>query len=129
MFEGIDPARLAAALPEPDRPSLVHLDLYPGNVLVEGQEVTAVIDFGGLPIMGDARLDPLSAVIYLTPFITPTATDRDRSLAREWLQAQDLDELFEPAERWLAARWSFATGDVRLHRWCQRVLLEHHGDP
>lgn len=128
-FDGIDPARLAAALPEPERPSFVHMDFYPGNVLVEGQEVSAVIDFGGPPIVGDARLDALSAVIYLTPFITTTATDRDRRLAREWLLAEHLDALFAPAERWLAARWSFATDDVRLHRWCRRVLLGHQGDP
>ena len=128
-FDGLDPARLAAALPEPERPSFVHMDFYPGNVLVEGQEVSAVIDFGGPAIVGDARLEPLSAVIYLTPFITTTATDRDRRLAREWLKAQHLDALFEPAERWIAARWSFATDDVRLHRWCRRVLLGHQGDP
>src|SRR6187551_904426 len=79
-FDRINPARLAAALPEPERPSFVHMDSYPGNVLVEGQEVSAVIDFGGLPIVADARLEPLSAIIYLTPFITTTATDRDRHL-------------------------------------------------
>lgn len=122
-FAGVDPARLAAALPEPERPSFVHLDLFPGNVLVEGEEVSAVVDFGGPCLLGDARLEPLSAVCYLTPFITPTATDRDRRLAREWLAAQRLDALLEPAERWLAARWSFARDDVSLHRWCQQVLL------
>ncbi|WP_434041401.1 MULTISPECIES: phosphotransferase family protein [Sorangium] len=122
-FAGVDPARLAAALPEPVRPSFVHLDLFPGNVLVEDQEVSAVVDFGGPCVLGDARLEPLSAVCYLTPFITPTATARDRRLAREWLEGQHLGALLEPAERWLAARWSFARDDVSLHRWCQHVLL------
>ncbi|WP_437730436.1 phosphotransferase family protein [Sorangium sp. So ce1335] len=128
-FAGVDPARLAAALPEPDRPSFVHLDLFPGNVLVEGEEVSAVVDFGGPCILGDARLEPLSAVCYLTPYITSTATVRDRRLAREWLKAQGLDALFEPAERWLAARWSFARDDVSLHRWCQHVLLDPAAPP
>lgn len=123
----IDAAELSAALPEPDRPSFVHLDLYPGNVLVEGREVSAVVDFGGPSLVGDARLDPLSAAIYLTPYITPAATDRDRSLAREWLKAQDLADLFAPAERWLAARWAFARDDVQLHAWCRRILLGHGG--
>ncbi|XXT15431.1 phosphotransferase [Sorangium sp. So ce429] len=123
-FAGVDPSRLAAALPEPARPSFVHMDLFPGNVLVEDQEVSAVVDFGGPSALGDARLEPLSAVAYLTPFITPTATDRDRHLAREWLQAQHLDALLAPAERWLAARWSFARDDVRLHQWCREVLLD-----
>ncbi|XYH93559.1 phosphotransferase [Sorangium sp. So ce1128] len=128
-FAGVDPSRLSAALPEPARPSFVHMDLFPGNVLVDDQEVSAVVDFGGPSTLGDARLEPLSAVCYLTPFITPTATDRDRHLAREWLQAQHLDALLAPAERWLAARWSFARDDVRLHQWCQEVLLEQteHG--
>ncbi|XXY51658.1 phosphotransferase [Sorangium sp. So ce269] len=128
-FAGVDPSRLAAALPEPARPSFVHMDLFPGNVLVEAREVSAVVDFGGPSALGDARLEPLSAVAYLTPFITPTATDRDRHLAREWLQAQRLEALLAPAERWLAARWSFARDDVRLHQWCREVLLEptEHG--
>jgi aminoglycoside phosphotransferase (APT) family kinase protein len=123
----IDAAQLSAALPEPDRPSFVHLDLYPGNVLVEAREVSAVVDFGGPSLVGDARLDPVSSAIYLTPYISPTATDRDRGLAREWLKAQRLDELFAPAERWLAARWSFARDDERLHRWCRMVLLGQGG--
>ncbi|WP_437678939.1 phosphotransferase family protein [Sorangium sp. So ce131] len=127
-FAGVDPAALAAALPEPDRPSFVHLDLYPGNVLVEGREVSAVVDFGGVAILGDARLEPLSAVSYLTSYITRCATDRDRGLAREWLQERGLDAMFAPAERWIAARWSFARDDVLLHRWCRLVLLGHH-DP
>jgi aminoglycoside phosphotransferase (APT) family kinase protein len=124
-FQRVDPAEIAAALPEPDRPSFVHLDLYPGNVLIEGGEVSAVVDFGGVAIVGDARLEPLSCVAYLTPYISRTATDRDRGLAQEWLRAQDLDDLLEPAARWIAARWSFARDDVLLHRWCQSVLLEH----
>lgn len=122
-FQRVDPAELAAALPEPDQPSFVHLDLYPGNVLVEDGEVSAVVDFGGVAIVGDARLDPLSCVVYLSPYISRTATDHDRSLAREWLKAQDLDELLAPAARWIAARWSFAQDDVLLHQWCQSVLL------
>jgi hypothetical protein len=117
---------LAAALPEPAVPSFVHLDLYAGNVLIEDNQVTAVVDFGSVPIVGDARLDPLSAAAYLTPYITPTATDTDRHVAREWLQARGLLPLLEPVSRWLAARWSHATTDVKLHAWCRGTLL---GDP
>lgn len=119
----ISASELAAALPEPFEPSFVHLDLFPGNVLVEGNAVSAVIDFGGVPIVGDARLDPLAAASYLTPFITPRATAADREIAAAWLQAQGLEALVEPARRWLAARWSFARDDRQLHRWCQTVLL------
>lgn len=122
-FAAVSASQLAAALPEPSVASFVHLDLFPGNVLVEGSTVSAVIDFGGVPIVGDARLDSLAAASYLTPFITPHATPADRELAAAWLQVQGLEELFEPARRWLAARWSFARDDRQLHRWCQTVLL------
>jgi Ser/Thr protein kinase RdoA (MazF antagonist) len=125
-FARIDAAALAAGLPEPIQPSFVHVDLYPGNVLVEGDAVSAVVDFGGLPIVGDARLEPLSAVSYLTPFITRAATARDQSLAREWLVDQGIAEELAAAERWLAARWSFARNDAQLQRWCRVVLL---GEP
>ena len=38
-------AQLFARLPEPDGPSWVHFDYRPGNVLVEGTEITGLIDF------------------------------------------------------------------------------------
>jgi hypothetical protein len=135
-FGGVDAKALAIALSHKTHPSdaspsepgsiapcLVHLDLFGGNVLFEGGTASAVIDFGGVPIVGDARLDPVSAVVYLTPEITRAATPRDRSVAREWLAAHGLLHLLEPATRWLAARWSFARDEVRLHEWCRRVLL------
>jgi hypothetical protein len=135
-FAGVDAKALAMAVTqsmhssepsgsEPDAilPRLVHLDLVGDNVLFESGTASAVIDFGGVPIVGDARLDPVSAAVYLTPEITPAATPRDRSVAREWLEAHGWIELLDPATRWLAARWSFARDDVRLHDWCRRVLL------
>ena len=60
-FEAVDPAQLAAALPEPRKAALVHLDAFPGNMLAEGERITAVLDFGASSIMGDRRLDPLTA--------------------------------------------------------------------
>lgn len=38
-------ARLYAALPDPDGPSWVHFDYRPGNVLVQGEVITGLIDF------------------------------------------------------------------------------------
>lgn len=38
-------AELYASLPEPDGPCWVHFDYRPGNVLVEGREITGLIDF------------------------------------------------------------------------------------
>lgn len=122
-FETVDPGALASAVPEPSAPSFVHLDLYPGNVLVDGTTVTAVVDFGGLPIVGDARLDSLAAVAYLTPNISRTANDADRQLALQWLDQKGWLPLFDPVQRWVAARWSFARDDVATHAWCRATLL------
>ena len=123
-FEVCDPVQLAAALPEPDEAALVHLDAFPGNMLAEGETVTAVLDFGAPSIMGDRRLDPLTAAIYLAPPITPEATDTDRSVAQEWLSARSLSHLYTAAQDWVAAYWSFARGDISLYRWCREILLD-----
>ncbi|NJN81496.1 MAG: phosphotransferase [Caldilineaceae bacterium] len=123
-FDGIDPVSLAAALPEPARARLVHLDAWPGNMLAQGQSITAVIDFGAATIMGDRRLDPLTAAIYLEQPITPSANDGDLAVAMRWLRDQDLAQHHTAARRWIAAYWSFATDDVALHHWCRSVLLD-----
>lgn len=103
--------------------SLVHMDFFPGNVLVEGGAVAAVLDFSVVSIIGDRRIDPIAAAIYLEPEITPTATDEDRRFARTWLEANELLPLYDPVKRWLAAFWSPARDDESLHRWCRSVLL------
>jgi Ser/Thr protein kinase RdoA (MazF antagonist) len=121
-FAGIDPASLAAALPEPEQASFVHLDAFPGNMLADAGGITAVLDFGASCIMGDRRLDPLTAAVYLDPAITPAANDEDRQVAQEWLAAAGLAGLYEPAQRWIAAYWSFALDDLSVYLWCQTVL-------
>jgi hypothetical protein len=123
-FARVDPQALAAALPEPSSAALVHLDAFPGNMLSDGEGITAVVDFGVVAIVGDRRFDPLSAAAYLTPAITPTATDEDRRIAYRWLENQDLAHLFIPAQRWIAAFWSFAYDDEPLYKWCQSILLD-----
>jgi Ser/Thr protein kinase RdoA (MazF antagonist) len=122
-FAQVDPQALAAALPEPSAGALVHLDAFPGNMLSDGETVTAVVDFGVVAIVGDRRLDPLSAAAYLTPAITPTATDEDRRVAHAWLEERRLGDLFFPAQRWIAAFWSFAYDDEPLYAWCRSILL------
>ena len=122
-FARVDPAALARALPEPKDGAFVHLDAYPGNMLAEGGAITAVIDFGVVAIRGDARLDPLSATAYLSPLITPGATEADGAVAAQWLSEHGLDTFYEPARRWIAAFWSAAVDDAGLHQWCRSVLL------
>ncbi len=123
-FKGVDAAQLAAALPEPDEKSLVHLDAFPGNMLAEGRAITAVLDFGASVLIGDRRLDPLTAAVYLAPSITPTAIGEDRAVAQAWLVDCGLVDHFTAVQKWIAAYWSFARDDVPLYNWCRKVLVD-----
>ncbi len=64
-LRSIDATGLAAALPEAEGPAFVHLDAWVGNLLTDGAAITAVIDVGPTSVVGDRRLDPVSAVVYL----------------------------------------------------------------
>ncbi|MGI8793831.1 MAG: NYN domain-containing protein [Acidimicrobiales bacterium] len=105
-------------------PVLVHLDAYLGNMLCEGDRITALLDFGPMTIGGVRHLDPLVAIAYLAPEITPTATADDVETAHEWARQRGVAAAIEPAERWAAAYWSAIHDDHHLHRWCTRVLLD-----
>ena len=122
-FKKVDPQQLAAALPRPNANALVHLDVFPGNMLAEEDVITAVLDFGAPSMMGDRRLDPLTAAVYLDPSITPTATGADREVAQEWLVKRNLADYFSAAQNWIAAYWSFAQDDVSLYNWCRTILV------
>jgi len=126
-FGAIDADALVAALPDTSERSLVHVDAFPGNMLAENGKVSAVLDFSVVSIMADRRLDPLASAVYLEPPITPTATADDLAVAREWLRERELDRWFDPARRWLAAFWSVARDDTKLHGWCTKVLLDPIG--
>lgn len=121
-FAHIDPVAVSDALPDGEA-RLCHLDLFAGNVLCDGESVTAIIDFGTLTCTFDRRLDPVAAVVYLDSDITPPADDDDRSVGAEWLDEHGLSPWRAPCERWLAAFWAGAVDDEDLHRWCRRVLL------
>lgn len=123
-FKNVAAGSLAAALPQPDRKALVHLDGFPGNMLAEGTIITAVLDFGPSCLIGDRRLDPLAAAIYLDPAITPTAIEADHQTAQEWLVARGLAKHFTAVQNWLAAYWSFATDDINLYKWCRKILVD-----
>lgn len=116
-------AQADTIMAEPLRPSLVHLDYFPGNVLAEADRITAVLDFGPSAIIGDARLEVWSAVAYLDAELSPAATDADRTQAMAWLERHRLDGGFAEARRWLAAYWAFATDDAAVMAWCRRILL------
>jgi hypothetical protein len=81
------------------------------------------IDIGPYGVVGDARLSPLVAAVHLaSPEITPSARRSDADVVRSWLRAAGLDQWYEPARRWLAGFWCFATDDHDLQSWCRTVL-------
>ena len=121
-FDTVDGAALAAALPPAGTPALVHMDFFPGNVLCEGERVTAVIDFGTISARADPQLDPLLADVYLQDPMTPVATDADRAVAAAWLTEHGLAPYREAAERWTAAFWCVAPRKTPLFAWACRVL-------
>ena len=122
-FEAVEPDELARGLPDCDDGAFVHLDAFAGNMLAVGPAITAVIDIGQTSLVGDRRLDPLTAAVYLcAPPITPQADEADRRTARAWLRDAGLDQWFEPARRWVAGYWAWAVDDRNLHRWCRSVL-------
>ena len=123
-FDAVDAEELAAGMPECESGTFVHLDAYAANMLAAGSSITAVIDIGTTSVVGDRRLDALSATVYLCASpITPEADDADRAVARAWLDDAGLASWFEPARRWLAGYWAHAVDDQALHQWCRDVLL------
>lgn len=112
-------------MPEPVARAFVHLDAFAGNMLAIGTSITAVIDIGGKSaVVGDAKLNPVATSVYLSsPLISPTATSRDADVAASWLRSAGLADYVEPAHRWLAAFWSHAMDELRLHEWCRSVLV------
>ncbi len=94
-------------------------------MLTDGIGITAVMDIGYACVAGDRRLTPLAAAVYLElrPQSVPIGTARDRVVAQAWLLSAGLLDLLNPARRWLAAYWAFATDDLPLQAWCRSVLL------
>jgi aminoglycoside phosphotransferase (APT) family kinase protein len=121
----VDAAGIADGLPTPAHAAFVHLDAFVGNMLTDGERITAVIDFGLTSLSGDHRLDPLAAAAYLlAPEITPTGRPEDEDVVESWLRANGLWQWLEPATRWIAAYWSFAIDDPKVLSWCLRMLLD-----
>jgi len=104
----------------------VHLDAFAGNMMAVGDRVSAVLDFGPTCLAGgDRRFDPVACAVYLSSaHITPTATGADVEVARGWLRERGMDGLHDSLRRWLAAFWSFAVDDAKLHAWCRSVLAD-----
>jgi hypothetical protein len=122
-FASVDVEALCRPFQEPRAPGFVHLDLYAGNVLVDDHRVTALLDFGGVPVFGDPDFDPLTVAVYLRGEMTDDTLESDHAVCQRWLEQAGLADRLDAAERWVAAMWSFAIDDTKVHAWCRRVLL------
>lgn len=105
-------------------PRLVHGDYYPANVMIDDAgRVTGVIDFGGLTLRGDPRLDPACALLFLTGLDGVTA--RDRNAVARHLRARGLcdDEDLRLYALFYAFRF-LDTAREGLFQWCARTIYE-----
>ena len=106
--------------------TLVHGDLFPGNVMCdESGRVTAIVDFCYLTVAGDWRMDAVSSLIFLEQVSTwtPRDTEVGRALISEHVGA-DFD-VFEQVYRIFYALYfaGFALdGDPDLYVWCRAEL-------
>jgi aminoglycoside phosphotransferase (APT) family kinase protein len=105
------------------RPSLVHGDYFPENVMVaDDGRVCGVIDFGALTLIGDADLDLACAVLNLTGMAGVTPEDRRVALKRAealGLKTETLDLYgLYYAFRFLGA----VRESDGLLRWCVRTI-------
>lgn len=122
-FEHIDPAAVSLPMGEVETVGVVHLDYFPGNVMSNGELVTAVLDWGYSTIIGDRRMNVVAAAAHLmTPRITPTVKRTDAALVMDWLNDHGLTDYFDCGIQWLAAFWTFAHNDPDALAWCRSVL-------
>jgi len=124
LYKSVNVDRIVRAMPEPDKPRLVHLDIFSGNLLWDRdrESVSAVLDFGASTIMGDGRLTALFAAV----FILETDSCKTKNIFKtvnRWLRDRDLFQYYAPAREMQAAYWSFVDDDGDLDQWCRQVLL------
>ncbi len=113
-YAAISASDVAAPFEEPRQRAFVYLDAYPGNVLVDGGRVTAIVDFGGGVVIGDPAFNALAAATYLA--------GADRALGEAWLAERNVAGAGH-FRRWLAAYWAFARDEEALSAWCRSELL------
>ena len=114
--EEVAPLDLAA-------PSLVHGDVFPGNVMVdESGGVVGVVDFASLTMAGDPAVDVVGAVAFLD--ITPGVRPGDISRVRDRVEALAPAAVSRAStyQRFYALSYLHALDDPPLYRWCLETL-------
>ncbi len=113
-------AEVATVPDPPGGPAMVHFDYFPGNVMCDGDRITAVIDWSVLAIAGDPDLDVALAVAYLGVVDTVRPADHDR--VRRWVADHDLGPVVDRYARFGAAWWLPVTDDAAVRPWVVDVL-------
>lgn len=102
-------------------PQLVHGDYFPGNVLVnEVGEVTAVLDFSPMTVVGDWRMDLITAMLFLE--VTAVYDPQDSHIAKTFVDkilGFDSSDLATFYRQYYAFYFSFTKeSDTPLYQWC-----------
>ena len=102
-------------------PRLVHGDYYPANVMADAQgRIVGVIDFGGLTLSGDPRLDAAASVLHLTGL--DGITESDRQVVLGHLRNRGLTDGDLALYRLFYAVRFLDTPRAGLRRWCLATI-------
>jgi hypothetical protein len=103
------------------RPQLVHGDYYLANVMINSDgQVTGLIDFGALTVMGDPRMDAAGAVLYLAEM--DGVTTEDKRIVLDCVQEHGINEAVLALYRTFYAFRFLATDREPVLRWCIETL-------
>jgi aminoglycoside phosphotransferase (APT) family kinase protein len=102
-------------------PRLVHGDPYPANVMVDAQGcVVGVVDFSGLTLSGDRRLDAADSVLHLTGLDGIAVSDQQ--FVRDHLGKRGLTDDDLALYRVFYAFRFLDTSRAGLLRWCLATI-------
>lgn len=105
--------------------SLVHGDFCPDNTMAANDRLTAVIDFGGLTLVGDWRLDIAGSLVFLDLMSTVTQDDIHHVSNLIAERYPEVMEVLDTYRVYYSLRFSDAYDyDHKLYAWCVANLKE-----